>query len=79
MDPVFSNFVINVLCISVGAFVAIIAAFSACMQKSRCTSIHSPCMSCERTVTDEHIPTPSSSFSEESAPPLQTRMNGARI
>ena len=78
MDPVFSNFVINVLGISVGASVAIIAAFSACMQKSRCTSIHSPCISCERTVLEDPIPTPSSSFSEEESP-IQTRMNGSRI
>lgn len=52
MDPITSNFVINITGISVAAVVAVIGAFSKCFTKSRCTSIKSPCLSCERDPID---------------------------
>ena len=41
-----TNFVIAVS----GVAVAIIAAFSKCMLKSRCTNISTPCISCSRDI-----------------------------
>ena len=48
MDSVLANFIIMVIGASVGGCAAIIGATSACFMKSRCTSISSPCISCER-------------------------------
>ena len=53
MDPVTSNFIINIISISVGSLIALIASVSSCLRKSRCTSITSPCISCDREVLDE--------------------------
>ena len=54
MDPVTSNFIINIIGISVGSLIALIGSLSACLRKSRCTSISTPCMSCDRQVLDEN-------------------------
>ena len=56
MDPVLSNFIIMVIGASLGACVGIITAFSTCFMKSRCTHIHSPCMSCTREPLDSDNP-----------------------
>lgn len=82
MDPITSNFVLNIVGIGVGSLIAIIAAVSSCMQKSRCTSINSPCMSCERTlleVNETIPPTPEQSFTTPTRiniipPPKQTKI-----
>jgi hypothetical protein len=50
IDPITSNFIINMTGIGVGSCIAVIAAFSKCFLKSRCTNIKSPCMSCDRDV-----------------------------
>ena len=53
IDPITSNFIINMTGIAVGSCVAVIAAFSKCFLKSRCTNIKSPCISCDREVLSE--------------------------
>ena len=50
MDPITSNVIIDITGIAVGSIVAIISAFSACFLKSHCTTINTPCISCERDV-----------------------------
>ena len=50
MDPITSNVIINITGIAVGSIVAIISAFSVCFLKSRCTTINTPCISCDRDV-----------------------------
>lgn len=53
MDPTFSNFILNIVGIGIGGFIAIVGAFSKCFRSSRCTTIKTPCFSCDRQVLDE--------------------------
>lgn len=52
IDPITSNFVINMTGIAVGSLIAIIGSLSACFLKSRCTNIKCLCISCDRDVLD---------------------------
>ena len=52
IDPITSNFVINMTGITVGSLIAIITSLSACFLKSRCTNIKCLCISCDRDVLD---------------------------
>lgn len=53
IDPITSNFVINMTGIGVGSCIAVIAAFSKCFLKSRCTNIKCCCISCDRDVLSD--------------------------
>ena len=53
MNAVLSNFIIMCIASSVGGITALIASFSACCIKSRCTHIKSGCIECDRNVVDE--------------------------
>jgi hypothetical protein len=50
IDPITSNFIINMTGIGVGSLIAIIGSLSACFLKSRCTNIKCLCISCDRDV-----------------------------
>jgi hypothetical protein len=50
MDPITSNFIINITGIAVASCIGIIGAFANCFLKSRCTNIKSPCLSCDKDV-----------------------------
>ena len=52
IDPITSNFVINMTGIAVGSLIAIIGSISTCFLKSRCTKINCLCISCDRDVLD---------------------------
>ena len=52
IDPITSNFIINMTGIGVGSLIAIIGSLSACFLKSRCSNIRTPCISCDRDVLD---------------------------
>lgn len=69
MDPITSNFIINMTGIGVASCIGIIGAFSKCFMKSRCTNIKSPCISCDRDVlsADSEV---YAEPSEEFSPPV---------
>ena len=56
MDPVIANFILMIVAAGVGGVVAVMTGVSTCMMKSRCTTINSPCMSCERQPLDGDNP-----------------------
>ena len=56
MDPVIANFILMIVAAGVGGVVAVMTGVSTCMMKSRCTTITSPCMSCERQPLDGDNP-----------------------
>ena len=70
IDPVTSNFVTNMVGISIGGLIAVIAAVSSCFLKSRCTTISTPCMSCDRDVLDSGSDVYKETDSPVTSPPL---------
>lgn len=73
IDPITSSFVVQMVGIGIGGLIAIIAAFSSCFMKSRCTNISTPCMSCDRTVLEvDSIESPRRSL--DTMPPTPPRI-----
>lgn len=53
MDSVKANYNLTLYGLIFGSVVSIIAAFSKCFLKSRCSKINTPCISCDRDVLDD--------------------------
>ena len=56
MDSNMVNSLVMLVGASVAGVVAIVGSISSCMMKSRCSTIKSPCLSCDRDVIDEDNP-----------------------
>ena len=54
MDSTEANYKITLYGLIFGSVVSIIGAFSKCFLKSRCTTIKTPCVSCDRDVLDDN-------------------------
>jgi len=53
MDAVLSSFILTAMGAGVAGLVALINALSKCCARSRCTTIKTPCFSCDREVLSE--------------------------
>lgn len=54
MDSVEANYRLTLYGLILGSVVSIIGAVSKCFLRSRCKTINTPCVSCERDVIDEN-------------------------
>ena len=70
MDSTEANYKITLYGLIFGSVVSIIGAFSKCFLKSRCTTIKTPCLSCDRDVLDD-----SNSVYEDAEPNFKSTQN----